>query len=86
MFSALGKQEFNRNVTTFVSLCCYPFMAGVSHLGAILYPPPGDIRQYLETFFWLRQVLVAARGIFIVACGIFRCSTQALPCGTQASL
>ena len=28
--------------------------------------------------FWLRQVLVAAHGIFVTACGIFSCSIQDL--------
>ena len=37
-------------------------------------------------YFWLRQVLVAARGIFIEACGIFHCGERALHFSTRASL
>ena len=36
--------------------------------------------------FWLHQVLVAARGIFVEACGIFCCGEQALRCSVWASL
>ena len=33
---------------------------------------------FIYIYFWLRQVLVAAGGIFFEACGIF-------PCGMQSS-
>ena len=38
---------------------------------------------YLFIHFWLRRVLVVARGIFVEACGIFPCGTPALHCGAK---
>ena len=32
---------------------------------------------FIYLFFWLRRVLVAARGVFVEACGIFRCGAWA---------